>query len=421
MVYGGFRELASLNYVMSSVKSLLKHKPRVVTVDLLEALGRFLAEDVTAHINIPPYNRSVVDGYAVRSIDTFGASLSNPVILRVKAFIRVGESPEIEIGPGEAVEVSTGARLPRGADAVLMYEKTRRLGDIIEVLEPVPPYGNVSKIGEDIREGEVVLRRGMRLMPWDIAVLASLGLKTVNVYEVRVAVASIGSELVELDNIQDIREVLDKNLVVNSNKYSMIAQLRSSGFTPHYIGIIPDNIDEIASRLREAIAEYDAVLTMGGASVGKVDYTIEAVRRLNPEILIHGVHMRPGRANSIAVIKGKPVFMLSGFPVASIVGFEALVKPILLYMVNGNDDPKPKIKGILTRRVNTPINVRSYVRVRVYRKNDGIYVEPLALTGSGVLSTLVRGNGILIVPEDREGYDEGDIVEVTLLREVFEG
>jgi molybdopterin molybdotransferase len=126
--------------------------------------------------------------------------------------------------------------------------------------------------------------------------------------------------------------------------------------------------------------------------------------------------MRPGRANSLAVVRGKPVFMLSGFPVASIMGFEALVKPVLLHMVGAGEEPKPRIKGILTRRVTTPVNTRSYVRVRVYTREGRVFVEPLALTGSGILSTLIKGNGVLIVPENREGFDEGEEVEVVLLR-----
>jgi molybdopterin molybdotransferase len=274
----------------------------------------------------------------------------------------------------------------------------------------------VSRVGEDVRAGEVLVRRGVRLMPWDVAVLASLGLKKVKVYDVRVAIACVGRELVELDEVVNAESVFKKGFIVNSNRYSMEGLLKLYGFTPEYIGILEDDFEAIRDTLKAALERYDAILTAGGASVGKVDYTVEAVKSLNPELLIHGVLMRPGRANSVAVVGGKPVFMLSGFPVASIMGFEALVKPVLLHMVGAGEEPKPRIKGVLTRRVTTPINTRSYVRVKVYTKEGRTLVEPLALTGSGILSTLIRGNGILIVPENREGFDEGEEVEVVLLR-----
>ncbi len=414
----GFKSLTSIEEVLREAGNLLTHKPSMIKVHIGEALGRYLAEDIIAPFNLPPHNRSVVDGYAVRSKDTFGASPSNPVILKVKGFVRVGENLGLEVGEGEAVELSTGAPMPKGADSVVMYEKARRVGDFIEVLEPVPPMANVSRVGEDVREGERILARGVRLAPWDIAVLASLGYKSVRVYNVNVALISTGSELVELENVEDARGALESGLVINSNRYSMEGLLRDNGFNPHYLGIVPDDFEAIRNVIIKALESYDAVITMGGASVGKPDYTVKAVKSLNPDYLAHGILMRPGRANSLAVVGGKPVFMLSGFPVASIVGFEAIAKPLLLRMVGGVEEPKPLVKGVLTRRVNTPINVRSYVRVKVYRRNGEVYVEPLALTGSGILSTLVRGNGILIVPENREGYDEGDVVEVILLRSI---
>ncbi|MCS7107196.1 MAG: molybdopterin molybdotransferase MoeA [Acidilobaceae archaeon] len=411
----GFKELTSVAKAVEMLRARVTHRPGKRKVRLEDSLGRYLAVDVVAPLNIPPSERAVVDGYAVRSADTFGSSPSNPSILRVKGFLRAGEEPKVSLSPGEAVEVATGAQLPPGADAVVMYERTRRSGDILEVLEPVPPLGNVSRVGEDVREGEVVLRKGTRLMPWDIAVLASMGIGEVEVYDLRVGLLNVGSELVELGEA-DAREALKRGLVINSNRYSISALLTSYGFSPQYLGIVRDELEEIREALGRAVREFDAVITVGGASVGRADLTVRAARELGAEVVIHGVQLRPGRANSAAVVQGKPIFMLAGFPVAAIVGFEALAKPLLLHMVGGEEEPKATVKGVLTRRVTTPINVRSYVRVRVFEEGGKTYVEPLALTGSGILSTLVRGNGILVVPEDREGYDEGEEVEVVLLR-----
>jgi molybdopterin molybdotransferase len=266
--------------------------------------------------------------------------------------------------------------------------------------------------------GEVMFRRGMRLLPWDLGVLASMGVYRVRVYSLRVAIISTGNELIEVIDVP--QEGPPPGRVINSSRFVMEGLVKSLGFDPVYLGIVGDDIDRIAKTVEGAIKDYDAVITTGGISVGRVDYTIKAVMKLNPEYVNHGLSIRPGRPNSIAVINGKPVFMLSGFPVAAATGFDVLVKPILLHMVGGEDEPRPVVKGVLTRRVSTPVNTRSFVRVRVYLGKDGeVYVEPLALTGSGILSTLVRGNGILVVPENREGFDEGDEVEVTLTRPIY--
>ncbi len=369
--------------------------------------------------DVPLFDRAVVDGYAVRSRDTFGASPNTPVILRVRGVIRVGSKVDQDLNEGEAYEIQTGAPLPRGADAVMMYEHTRRINsDFVEIYRPVPPMGNVSRRGEDVKAGEKILARGARLAPWDLGVIASIGIPRIRVYRPLIALICTGSELVEVDNAS-FEDLADKGLVINSTRFAIEGLARQLGFDVEYMGIVLDDREEIYRAVSKALELGDAVITIGGSSVGSSDNTIEAVKRLEPEYMVHGVAIRPGRPTSIAVIRGKPVIMLSGFPVAAITGFEALAKPVLLHMVGGREEPRPVIKGILTRRISTPVNTRSYVRVRVYRGRDGkIYVDPLALTGSGILSTLVRGNGILVVPENREGYDEGDEVEVTLLRSI---
>ncbi|MFP3160231.1 MAG: molybdopterin molybdotransferase MoeA [Vulcanisaeta sp.] len=415
----GFKETRTVDQVLNEAIKYVRHRPGVVEVPISEALYRYLAEDVVARFDVPGFNRSAVDGYAVRSIDTFGASPTNPITLRIIGFMAVGDEPgKFALNPGEAVEISTGAALPINADAVVMYEDTRRSGDYVEVLRPVPPMGNVSRRGEDVRAGEVMFRRGMRLLPWDLGVLASMGVYRVRVYSLRVAIISTGNELVEVTDVP--QEGPPPGRVINSSRFVIEGLVKSLGFDPVYLGIVGDDIDRIAKTVEDAIKGYDAVITTGGISVGRVDYTIKAVMKLNPEYVNHGLSIRPGRPNSIAVVNGKPVFMLSGFPVAAATGFDVLVRPILLHMVGGEDEPRPVVKGVLTRRISTPVNTRSFVRVRVYLgKDGGVYVEPLALTGSGILSTLVRGNGILVVPENREGFDEGDEVEVTLTRPIY--
>ncbi len=403
----GLKELANPDLAVERVKRFLKPLASE-RVSLLEAVGRVLAEDIYSEVDVPPFDRATMDGYAVRAEDTFGASFNNPVRLRYLPYSEGGEIKE-----GEAMEIATGAPMPRGSDAVVMYEHANRVGDFVEVFKPVPKLRNVSIRGEDVAKGSLVMKRGRIISPWDVGVLASLGIKEVPVVSrPRVYLISTGEELVELE------EWPAEGKIINSSKFVLISLLKEAGAIPMYGGIVKDDVGEIREAVKKGLKEADLVITTGGLALGTRDRTVEAIRSLNPEILIRGMAIRPGRPTSLAVVEGKPVAMLSGFPVASAVGFEAVVRPLLEFMMGSEPRPVPKVKGRLTRRVTTPINVRSYVRVRVLRKGRELVVEPLAVTGSGILSTLTKGNGLLIIPETREGYDEGDEVEVMLFREV---
>lgn len=405
----GFKQLNPIPEAQLAVLSAITHVPGEVALPTPEAVGRYASRDVVAPVDVPPFDRAAFDGYAVRSEDTLGASRTNPALLKIVGKILPG-GPRLEVRPGEAVEIATGAPLPQGADAVVPYEEAARRGEYLEVYKPVPRYYYVSKKGEDVSAGEIVIKRGRFIKPWDVGVLASLGVKEVWTYRIRAAIISTGDELVELDDAPP-----PPGKIINSTRHVISWLLRDLGVEPHYLGIVRDDENLIYEKVHDAIVEYDVVITTGGVSVGELDHVVKAVARLKPEVLIHGIAARPGRPNSAAVVRGKPIFMLSGFPVASIVGFEVFVKPAVLKMVGAREEPRPAVKAVLTRRVTTPINTRSFVRVRVYRRGDRLYAEPLAVTGSGILSTLTRGNGLLIISENREGYDEGDEVEVTLL------
>ncbi|ABP51409.1 MAG: molybdopterin molybdotransferase MoeA [Pyrobaculum arsenaticum] len=411
----GFKTLMPIAEAQRAVISAIAHKPSVVTVPTPQSVGLYVAQDIFAPVDVPPFDRAAFDGFAVRSVDTIGASRTNPIMLKVVGKSLPGLGYRGAIGPGEAVEIATGAPLPDGADAVVPYEEAAHRGEYIEVYKPVPQYYYVSRRGEDVSAGEVVLKRGRRIKPWDVGVLASLGIKEVAVYKVTAGLVSTGNELVELEDAPP-----PPGKIINSTRHIITALLLELGVKTTYLGIVPDDVDAIHGVLKEALAKFDIVITTGGVSVGEPDHVVEAVRRLKPEVLVHGIAARPGRPNSAAVVGGKPVIMLSGFPVASIVGFEVFVKPVILHMVGAREEPLPVAVATLTRRVTTPINVRSLVRVRVFRQGRELYAEPLAVTGSGVLSTLTRGNGLLIIPENREGYDEGDKVEIVLLGPIEE-
>ncbi len=406
----GFKTLTPIQEAQRAFIAAVTHTPSEVFVPTPQAVGLYAARDVASPVDVPPFDRAAFDGYAVRSIDTLGASRSNPIMLRVVGKALPGAEFGGAVGRGEAVEIATGAPLPAEADAVVPYEEAARRGDHIEVYKPVPQFYYVSRRGEDIAAGEVVLKRGRKIKPWDIGVLASIGIKEVPVYKVTAGLISTGNELVELDEAPP-----PPAKIINSTRHVITALLRDFGVEVHYLGIVPDDEEAIYRAVSDAVRRFDIVITTGGVSVGEPDHVVRAVARLSPEVLIHGIAARPGRPNSAAAVRGKPIVMLSGFPVASIVGFEVFAKPAILKMVGAKEEPLPVVKAVLTRRVTTPINVRSFVRVRVYRRDGKLYAEPLAVTGSGILSTLTKGNGLLIIQENREGYDEGDEVEVILL------
>ncbi|MEM4632224.1 MAG: molybdopterin molybdotransferase MoeA [Pyrobaculum sp.] len=411
----GFKKLTPIEEAQRVFLNAVTHVPGVGKIPIQSSVGRFLAKDVVSHVDVPPFDRAAFDGYAVRSTDTVGASRTNPMTLKIVGWSKPGKPYLKQLNPGEACEIATGAPLPPGADAVVPYEEAAARGDYVEIYKSVPKYYYVSRRGEDVSAGEVVLRKGRRIRTWDLGVLASIGVREIEVYNINAALISTGDELIELEEGDP-----PPGKIINSTRHVITALLKELGVDVYYLGILQDDVDIIFNTVHDALKKYDLVITTGGVSVGEPDYVIKAVSRLEPEVLIHGIAARPGRPNSAAVVKGKPVVMLSGFPVASIVGFEIFIKPLVLKMVGARQDPLPTREAVLTRRVATPINTRSFVRVRVYKKGGVLYAEPLAVTGSGILSTLTKGNGLLIVPENREGFDEGERVEVILLDPVEE-
>jgi len=415
----GFQELTRVEDAVSKLRSTVSHKiTDIEEVYLASALWRVCGKDVYSPTDSPAYDRSAVDGYALIAEDTFGASATNPVRIRVIGRIEVGADPSKlpKINRGEATEIMTGAPIPPGASAVIPLEHARLVENFIEVYDQVHPYQNISRRGEDYSRGSLVLRRGWIIKPWHIGALASLGIRRVNVLRKPIAaLLSTGGELVELN------EKIRLGKVYNSTKPMLAAMLANYGADPVDLGTAPDDPERIAEKISEGLKTTDMIIVTGGTSVGARDLVPEAISRLG-QIIVHGLAIRPGKPAGFAISSGKPIFMLSGFPVAALIGFQALVIPALEEMLGCRFDPPPRIRGRLTRRVTSPPGVRSYVRVRAFRSGSGeVLVEPLRVTGSGVLSTLTLGNGLLVIPEDLEGFDEGDEVEVILLSPIIEG
>jgi len=413
----GFSRFEDVDEALKKLINLVNIKLDVIEVPVKESLGMVCAEDVKAPYDIPPYDRSAVDGYAVRSINTLSASPHNPIYFKVVYTVEAGDDVTslTPLREDEAALIFTGAPLPPGADAVVPVEDAVREGDAVRIMRAVAPYANVSRRGEDFKAGELVVRRGTYIMPWHIAALASSNIVNVKVFRrVRVAIVSTGNEL------REVGSELKPYEIVNSTALLIESYVKLLGAEPTYLGIVPDEIEAIRGAVVKGLKLADVVIVTGGTSVGGKDLTPEAIEGIEGAVkAFHGVAMRPGRTAGAYVVRGKPVFLLSGLPVACLISMEVFLEPLVRYLTNSEPRPRPKVTGVLMRRLANEVGLRSYYRVRVCLGNDGrYYVEPLRLTGSGILSTLIKGNGILEIPGNIEGFDEGELVEVTLVNPV---
>ncbi len=407
----GFKERIFVKEAIEKLESCKFKRVDTERVPIEYACGRILAEDVVAKFDFPHFDRSAVDGYAVLAEDTFGASLNNPVKLKLVGEIEMGEKP-IEIERGEAVKVSTGSALPKNANAVVMLEYTNEEDGFVNIYRQVLPFENVSKKGEDFKAGEVVLRNGEILQPQDIGILATLGYRKVRVLKKpKIVIISTGNELV------DIGENLEVGKVVNSNAYMLSCALKRYNCNPIIYGIVRDDFDDLKYAITQALEIGDGVITTGGTSVGKGDLIPEVIKEIG-EMIFHGISIKPGMPTGLGVVNGKPILMLSGFPVACIIGFE-LIFPYILAKITGVKVLRKKgevVKARLRRRIPSKAGVRTFARV-IYK--DG-FAEPLMTSGSGILTSMIKANGILVVPEEVEGYEEGDEVDIVLIRDITE-
>lgn len=399
----GFAKLTNVDEAFSTFLSKFKLKRLgTVEVPLKMALERVTAENVVADYDLPPFDRSAVDGYAVRAQDTFEASQSSLKTLQLVQKRRIGKN--------ETVRIWTGNMLPKGADAVIMLEYTKLLQGEIEVWTPITTGENVSKKGEDVEKGEVAIEAGTRLKPQHIGLLAALGVtKPKVVKKPKVAVLSTGNELVEVGHKPKLNQMVDVNRLILS---SMCLEI---GAEPLDLGIAQDSINEIDAKIRIGVERADAIITTGGTSVGCADLVPEAVNQIGtPGVVVHGIAMRPGMPTALAVLAEKPIFVLSGNPVAAMIGFEVFARPILHKLLGVRNDLRPSVRAKLTRRVPSALGRQVFLRVCVFEREGELLAEPVRIKGSGVLTTMTEANGYVIIPKEREGIDENETVQVYL-------
>jgi len=398
------------------------HRLEPERVPLLESLGRVLAEDVRAGEDIPPHTNSSMDGYAVLAADTAGAGRETPARLRVVGEIAAGYVSEAAVTPGAAIRIMTGAPLPPGADAVVKVEDTEAQGEEVAIFAEAPAGQYIRPAGEDVRQGDLVLRRGTVIRPQEIGMLATLGRKSVQVTRrPRVAILATGDEVVEID------APLAPGKIRNANSYSNAAQVIKHGGVPILLGIARDSVEDLTEKIRAGLAQgVDLFLTSGGVSVGDFDI-VKEVLAAEGEINFWRVRMKPGKPLAFGQfnlpprrggIEGGavvPVLGLPGNPVSVMVSFEMFVRPAILKMLGVTNWERLTVEATLVDEVAHKDGRRHYLRVRVEWEEGEYRAHLTGGQGSGILSSMVKANALAIVPEDWDHVPAGTRVRVMLL------
>jgi len=409
-----FRSLLSLEEAKEVLERNLPPKPLgEERSSLSEAHGCVLAEDVVAPIDVPPFNRSTVDGYAVRAADTFGAEEDNPVALEFCGSIAIGELSGIVLRKRMAAEIVTGAPLPDSADAVVMVEYAIREDDTIFVHRAVSTGDNVMRAGSDIRKGETILRKGQTVSSREIGVLAALGITQVAVYKrPLVAIISTGAEIV------DPEKPLSPGKIYDINAFTLSAAVRECGGEPVNLGIIPDEMNQLKGTLNEALNLADMVVTSGGVSVGPKDIMPQVLNRLGkPGVIVSGVAVKPGKPTTIAMIDGKPVFSLPGNPTSALLLFYQLVRPQIYRMTGTREKSSPIVKALAAKRMFSARGRRTFTMVKLARDKSGrLMASPVAFGLSGAITTLAKADGFVEIGVEQQFVEVGDEVLVTLFK-----
>jgi molybdopterin molybdotransferase len=411
----GRSDTVSLKEAQLLLRQHLPPRPaRKVTLPLEEALGRICAADILSPENLPPYPRSTMDGYAVRSRDTFGASEKLPAYLEVSGEVYMGEFPEHGPLPGSCYHIATGGILPPGTDAVIMLEHTVAIdGSMIEVLQPVAAGANVIQVGEDVAQDELLLPAGHRIRPQDIGLLAGVGVNSISVFRrVRVGIISTGDEIVDHEQQPSPGKIRD------TNRISLAAQVRNTNAKPAFYGIASDNKEDLTRMVREAMAANEIVLLSGSSSVGARDLGEQVIETMGPPgIIVHGVAVKPGKPVIIARAADSLIFGLPGHPVSAAVAFDLFVRPAIMHLSGIADDGLPKYRTIrarLMRNLSSASGRTDFVRVQI-KIIAGKEPEAYPILGkSGALSTMVKAHGYVEIAEKLQGVKEGEIVEVKL-------
>lgn len=405
-----FFEVKSVEETLSLIKKMVEPVTEKITLPLLEALHYCLAEHVYVRENVPAFRRSTVDGYAIKARDSFGASETLPGFLNVTGEVKMGQVPDRPIKNGEAMYVPTGGMLPEGSDAVIMIEHCENIDGLLNIYRQTAPGENVISVGEDLKENEILVEKGTRLRPQELAALASQGITEVTVYRKPViGYLSSGDEIVpmETDELQ-IGEIRDMNGA------AIGGLVKEWGLEFRYGGIVKDNREEFEQKARAMLEETDCLVISGGSSVGAKDYSVQVIDSLGtPGVYVHGISVKPGKPTILSIADKKPVIGLPGHPASAMIIFSIFGKAVLERLQGIETKNDRVLQATVTKNIPSSAGRTDYVRVRLFKENGQLYAEPV-FGKSGLISTLVKSDGILEVPEQSEGILKGAKVPITL-------
>ncbi|MFC4320684.1 molybdopterin molybdotransferase MoeA [Litchfieldia salsa] len=385
-------------------------------VDINQCYGRFLAEDLIADHDVPPFNRSPYDGFAIRSIDTKDANLEHQVEFEVIDEIGAGFVSDKRVGSFQAVRIMTGAQMPVDCDAVVMLELTKEYkrngSTFMSIKRSFQSGDNISFQGEDTSKGTTLVKKGTFINPGVKALLATFGYHKVKVAKKPVVgIYATGTELL------DVEEALVPGKIRNSNSHMIFAQIERAGGIPKYLGKLPDDFELCYTSIKKAVEEVDLFLTTGGVSVGDYDYLPAIYEKLGAEVLFNKIAMRPGSVTTVAQLGGKLLFGLSGNPSACYVGFELYVRPIIRKALFSPNPHLVKVIAELGEDFKKPNPFTRFVRSRLAFHEGKVMVSPSGVDKSNIVSSIATANALMVLPGGTRGYQKGDMVDIFLLEE----
>ncbi|NMM63973.1 molybdopterin molybdotransferase MoeA [Clostridium sp. P21] len=399
---------------LETAKTILSEKIPLLEmnkVNLMNCHEKVLAEDIFSEINQPPFNRSPLDGYAFRAEDSVLASKDHKIKLNVIEEIYAGSNTDKEVTPGTAIRIMTGAPIPKGANCVIKQEDTVFENGFVQISTKFSPWQNICFEGEDVRKGQLILKKGTILKHAEIGVLASIGCKTVSVYpQPKVGILSTGDELISIE------DNLIPGKIYNSSLYCLYSRLKELHCDPIDMGIIGDDIDDLGKKIKQALDKSDILITTGGVSVGKKDLIKDVMKNLGADLLFWKVAIKPGSPVFCSSLNNKLVISLSGNPAACITTFEILVHPLLMEITKREDLGLHKINALLQQDFNKKSTTERFVRGTLSYTNNGPIVDiTKSNQGNGILSSSLNSNCFIDIPANSLPLSKGQVVQVILI------
>lgn len=396
------KSLTSLENAIRIIDENSKPIDRKETVGIKEAFGRVLAKDIVAEMNIPPFDRAAMDGYAVKAEDTFGAGQFKPKKLKISGKIHAGEVSKKKVEAEKCIQVATGSPMPEGADAVVIVENTELAGNAVKIFKPVYPGSNVSTEGIDIEIGETVLRDGELLNSARVGVLAALGLKTIKVYEKpKIGILSTGNE------IRKIGKKLKPGEIYDANSYTISSVVAENGGIPLNFGIFMDKKEEIRKGIKRAI-KSDIIILSGGSSVGERDILFDVAESLG-KVLFHGIAVKPGKPTLCGIVDEKLVLGMPGYPTSCLINSYIFIQPLLRKIARLPKKDRNTVKARISRRIVSTPGRHHYLTVKI---ENGSAIPVFKESGS--ITSMSRADGYIEIPPEVDLVEKGEIVEIRL-------